>query len=112
MGILANWKIYLALAGVLVLFYYMYTAKIAEVATLQAANKTLTETVKSQEKLAELRDNLIKTQESLLVINRQQLSMAQLELGSIEDKIQERSDAGDDAHPYLKELFKELSKVK
>ena len=112
MGIITNWKLYLAFAGVLVLFYFMYTAKIAENATLVAANKTLTETVASQKKMAELKDSIIATQEKLLINNREQLKIKSMDLSGVESKVENRPDAGDSAHPYLKELFKELGGLK
>lgn len=112
MGILANWKIYLVFAATIVIFYFMYMDKVKENATLQSANKILTQNLEIQKKVTELKDSIIKSQERLLINNREQLRLKQLELDSIELKLEERKDSGDDAHPYLKELFKELGKTK
>lgn len=94
------------------LFYFMYTAKISENARLASENRTLTQTIEIQKKVAELKDSLIEAQEKLLVNNREQLRVKQLELSEIENRIENRPDANAEASPYLKELFRELGKTK
>lgn len=112
MSILANWKIYTIFATVLVVFYFMYTAKIAEIATLAAANKTLIENIEVQKKLVKLKDELIVNQDKILSENREELGKAQQQLTDLENKVETKPGAESDASPYLKDFFKDLGDVK
>lgn len=110
MGFLANWKIYAIFAGVLVLFYFMYTAKIAENAILTQQNKTLTEVTKNQENFILLKDTLLQEQEKLLIKNREDIADIQKKIDEVDKTVENVEGFSDDAAPYLKEYFKELDK--